>query len=76
MQRQPVNSSMIASVGYDLEEETLEVEFSANNEVYQYFNVPYGVYHAFMQARSKGNFMKDNIMEKYDYSKITSGKKK
>ncbi|MBC8112137.1 MAG: KTSC domain-containing protein [Verrucomicrobia bacterium] len=70
MKRQSVNSSMIASIGYDLEEETMEVEFVNGGEIYQYFDVPYGIYHAFMEADSKGEFMREEIMDKYDFSKV------
>jgi uncharacterized protein len=70
MKRQSVNSSMIASIGYDLQEETMEVEFVNGGEVYQYFDVPYGIYHAFMESASKGEFMREEIMDKYDFSKI------
>jgi uncharacterized protein len=76
MQRQPVRSSMIASIGYDLEEETLEVEFINGGEIYQYFDVPYGIYHALMEAPSKGEFMRDNIMEEYAYAKATRHKRR
>ena len=76
MERQPVRSSMIASVGYDLEDETLEIEFVANGEVYQYFNVPYETYHDLMEAHSKGNYLKENIMEEYNYSKVEKKKRR
>lgn len=39
MQRQPVESSNLASVGYDTNSEILEVEFKKSG-VYRYFNVP------------------------------------
>ncbi len=35
MKREPVESSMIASIGYDANAETLEVEFNAGG-LYQY----------------------------------------
>jgi len=39
MKRQAVESSNLASVGYDVENEILEVEFK-HGRVYQYFDVP------------------------------------
>ncbi len=39
MQREPVQSSNIRSVGYDLDEQLLEIEFE-NGNIYQYFAVP------------------------------------
>lgn len=32
---------------------------------YDYFNVPEHVYHAFLAARSKGEFFNDHIKDKY-----------
>ena len=40
MQRVPVDSSSIASIGYAPEQQVLELEFRQSGEVYQYFNVP------------------------------------
>ena len=39
MNRKPVRSSNISSIGYDSESKTLEIEFHSGG-VYQYFNVP------------------------------------
>jgi hypothetical protein len=39
MEREAVSSSSVASIGYDPESLTLEVEF-ASGDVYQYFDVP------------------------------------
>ena len=43
MQRQPVESSSLASVGYEERTRTLEVEFH-NGGVYQYLEVPASVH--------------------------------
>jgi hypothetical protein len=40
MQRVPVDSSSIASIGYAPEQQVLELEFRESREVYQYFDVP------------------------------------
>ena len=42
MKRAPVDSSSIATVGYDPASRTLEIEFR-DGDVYQYFNVPAGI---------------------------------
>ena len=47
VERQPVSSSTIASVGYDGSSETLEIEFHKTG-LYQYFNVPAVLYDAMM----------------------------
>jgi len=67
--RTPVSSSNIASIGYDSGSSTLEVEFIGGS-VYQYFDVPEGVYVEFMRAGSKGQFFHANIKDTYRYSKV------
>lgn len=69
MQRAPVTSSNIRSVGYDAQLATLEVEFTSG-EVYQYFNVPEHLYRGLMGASSKGQFLNDNIKYSYRYQKV------
>ena len=63
MERIPVQSSDIRSVGYDSKTETLEVEF-VSKSIYQYFRVPEDVYEGLMNASSKGGYfakaIKDN----------------
>jgi hypothetical protein len=60
MDRTPVASSTIVSIGYDPESLTLEVEFK-NGTVCQYTDVPPGEYEAFMYAESKGSYLHSNI---------------
>lgn len=69
MERIEVKSSNIASVGYDENTITLEVEF-LNNSVYQYFEVPLHIYKSLMQADSHGQFLAQNIKGVYRYTKI------
>jgi hypothetical protein len=57
MKRQPVESSSIASVGYDPTWKMLEIEFKDTGEVYLYFDVPQSEYEAFMRAPSKGTYL-------------------
>lgn len=64
MDRIPVSSSSISSVGYDSSSSVLEVEF-ANGSVYQYFGVPQNVFDDFMNASSKGQFFNFNIKDRY-----------
>lgn len=60
MNRTPVRSSNIASVGY--ENGTLEIAF-VDGGVYQYFNVPEHVYQSLMSAASKGRYFHDHIKQ-------------
>ena len=56
MERQPVASSNVASIGYDPNGSELQVEFK-NGSVYSYWNVPVAEYRALMGARSKGSYL-------------------
>jgi hypothetical protein len=69
MERKPVTSSNIASIGYDENTSTLEIEF-LNNSIYQYFDVPLHIYQGLMQADSHGQFLAQNIKGVYRYSKV------
>lgn len=69
MHRIPVTSSNIRSVGYDQQSAVLEVEFTSD-DVYQYFDVPQYLYHEFMNASSKGQFLNDYIKYNYRYQKV------
>ncbi len=64
MDRQPVKSSNLCSVGYDAENQVLEVEF-ASGGVYQYSGVPATVYLALMSSPSKGKYLRMRIKGKY-----------
>lgn len=67
MERTYVESSNIASIGY--ETDTLEIEF-LNGGVYQYFDVPQHVYDGIMTADSKGKYFHANIKGVYRYAKL------
>lgn len=69
MDRNYVASSNIASIGYDEATETLEVEF-LNGSIYQYYNVPAGLYQQLMQEGSKGRFLNTYIKNAYPYSRV------
>lgn len=69
MNRQPVSSSNIASIGYDVDSQTLEIEF-LNGGVYQYFDVPQHIFDGIMNAESHGQFLAQNIKGIYRYSKV------
>jgi hypothetical protein len=54
MERDLVNSSMIASIGYDQSSGTVEVEFRSNGQVWQYYDVPESTYNDVRAAGSLG----------------------
>ena len=64
-----VKSSNVKSIGYDKDEETLQVRFNSE-EIYHYFDVPEDVYETFKSAKSVGKWLVSNIKNKYKYSKI------
>lgn len=66
MNRTPVKSSNIQSVGYDPEKRLLEVGFH-RGEVYQYFGVPKQVYEGLLTAPSAGSYLHAHIKGKYPY---------
>ncbi len=65
MRRKPIDSSAIASIGYDPDREELEVEFTSGN-VYRYFAVPEDVYEDLLRAPSKGRFFGSSIRGQYE----------
>ena len=70
MRRTPVESSNLASIGYEVETSTLEIEFH-NSGIYQYSGVPENIYQGLMDAASKGRYFHQNIKNAgYPYSKI------
>jgi len=69
MDRTPVSSSHIASIGYDPNSMTLEVEFT-DGGLYQYFDVPESVFQELMQADSKGRYMHANVRNCFRYAKL------
>ncbi|MFG6442202.1 KTSC domain-containing protein [Roseateles sp. LKC17W] len=69
MNREPVASSNVASIGYDEPSQTLEVEFT-NGAVYQYYNVTQAVFDQFKEAGSKGQFLAYQIKNSYPFSRV------
>ena len=68
MDRQPVESRLIRSVGYDLPSSILELELlSQPVRVYRYFDVPYSVFEELMSAESKGAYFNEHVRDMYAY---------
>lgn len=64
MDRVPVSSSLIASVGHDPNTNVLEVEFNHEGAVYQYQNVDAHVFADMMVAESVGSYFTRNIKKR------------
>jgi hypothetical protein len=69
MQRTPVSSSSVVSVGYDAANLVLEVEFESGS-VYQYFDVPQNAYDDLLGASSMGKFLNTTIKQHYRYARV------
>ncbi len=60
MDRTPVKSSNLVSVGYDPQQQILEIEFNTGS-IYQYLNVPADLYNGLMSADSHGRYFDEHI---------------
>jgi len=69
MERDPVESSAVATIGYDYRTRTLQVEFPSGR-VYEYYHVPARVYRDFMESSSKGEFLNHHIVPDYECKRI------
>src|SRR5687767_11076511 len=73
MQRIPVESSDVVSIGYDAAERHLEVEFQGGR-VYRYRGVEPDMHAQFMKADSHGQFLFAYINGHYRYEKIAENR--
>ncbi len=69
MKRTPVDSSNLATVGYEPSTRILEIEFHGGS-VYQYYDVPEEVYRGLLEAVSKGGYFHRNIRARYPYRQV------
>lgn len=70
MERIPVQSSNLASVGYNADSLTLEIEFY-HGGIYQYYGVPQDIYDGLINAPSKGTYFHQNIKSVgFPYQKV------
>ncbi len=70
MIRTPVTSSSLAAVGYDSQQQILEIEFH-DGSIYQYFEVPAYVYTGLISMASHGYYFQTFIKNGgYRYQRI------
>ena len=67
--RRPVESTNLLSVGYDENTNFREIEF-CGERLYRYSDVPTVVYESPMRAPSKGSYFHDQIRDRYAYERI------
>jgi len=61
-----VDSSLLASAGYDAGESVLQLEFR-DGAIYRYFAVPAAVYDDLLAADSKGSYFNKQIRGRFLY---------
>lgn len=71
MERERVDSSSIASIGYDADSEILEIEFRSG-AVYRYFAVPPDAHASLRAADSIGRHFVAHVRDSYDYAPVGS----
>lgn len=71
MEREPVDSSSLSSLGYDARRHVLEVEFR-NGGVYRYMDVPEDAWTELREADSKGRYLNSEIKPRFRWRKVAS----
>lgn len=71
MQREKVSSSNIASVGFDPDTKTLEIEFVQSGDVWEYDGVSAQKHRALMDAPSVGKYFNSEIRGNYSGRKVS-----
>jgi hypothetical protein len=76
MRRVAVDSTSIASVGYEPRSRELEIEFRQSGDVYRYFEVSAEQHAEFMAAESKGSYLNQAFKPKdHPYIVVKRGRK-
>ncbi|MEQ1861229.1 MAG: KTSC domain-containing protein [Chthoniobacteraceae bacterium] len=63
-----MDSTSIASAGYDVRSRTMEIEFR-NGGIYRYRDVPRELFNGLMSAGSKGRYFIERIRGKFEYER-------
>lgn len=69
MERFPIESEVLASVGYDASRRVLEVEFTSGR-VYQYFGVPPREVQRLVDAQSRGAYFSRCVRDRYPFDAL------
>lgn len=67
----PVESSSLASVGFDASVNELTVSFH-NGTVYRYFQVPGSIHRALLAAPSVGRTFNETVRDRYPNRKLSA----
>ena len=71
IERKPVESSVLAAVGYDVGKRLLEIEFRSG-AIYRYLEVPEEIHRRLLAAESKGRFFGAAIRDKFRSERVTA----
>jgi hypothetical protein len=69
MERFPVSSSSLRSIGYDSDNKRLEIEFQSL-AVYVYRDVPLWAFEGLMTSASKGRYFERRIRDRYPFEQM------
>ena len=69
IERKPVESSVLAAVGYDAGKRLLEIEFHSG-AIYRYLEVPEEIHRRLLAAESKGHFFGASIRDKFRSERV------
>jgi hypothetical protein len=69
IERTPVQSSDLASVGYDASRRMLEIEFRSGG-IYRYLEVPAEIHERLLAAESKGRFFAAHIRDRFRHERV------
>ncbi len=70
LERQPVKSRILRSVGYDESTKVLEIEFQ-NGLVYQFFEVPPKVSMELMRSGEVGKYFTDKVRTRFRTKQVS-----
>jgi KTSC domain-containing protein len=65
-----VESTTLATVGYDEARRLLQLEFCGSGAVYLYFGVPAALHQALLDAPSKGRYFNGTIRGRFPYRQV------
>lgn len=68
--RRPVESTSVASIGYDPATRSLDVQYKSSPTVYRYADVPSSVYAELMSFQSKGTYLAWYVKPRYTVTKV------
>lgn len=69
VERVPVESSSLVSIGFVREARVLEIEFRSG-AIYRYLGVPPTVFEGMKKAESKGRYFAQSVRGKYQFQRL------